>query len=446
MRSKKIILLGLCAITFLVSSKSHAAVCKVSTLPTATYTTIQEAINDTSCSTIRVKGGTYYENLTIDRNVVLEKQPSLTSTLVINGSTGTTSVVTITSGNVTLSNLTITGGSAGGISNTGSGDLVLNSVTVSSNTHTVGLTSAAGLYQAAGSLTITKSNFENNTNLSGVSALYVNGGDTVSISDTTFQGDDNGQAALYFDAVDSITITGSTIEETDSYYSSIEVKDYNSLTLEKTTVTGSPYMALYLDRGSEKGITQIESSTISDNDEAGLFYDNLTCHKGIQPKLTVKNSTFSGNGGGLFMRCDGSSGKLTGTQFAVSIESSTFVENDSAFYAYYEDPSMSLHNTIVAENTTNCGTTGGVSKVTSKGYNLDDDGSCASGSTDLSDAPDLESLADNGGSTETHMPQSTSPVIDAGDPSSCLTTDQRGAARPYGSACDIGAVEYGASI
>ena len=62
--------------------------------------------------------------------------------------------------------------------------------------------------------------------------------------------------------------------------------------------------------------------------------------------------------------------------------------------------------------------------------------------------PLLGPLADNGGMTQTHLPDSDSPVIDAGDPavpgsggSACLAIDQRGMARPMAGVCDIGAVE-----
>jgi hypothetical protein len=51
-------------------------------------------------------------------------------------------------------------------------------------------------------------------------------------------------------------------------------------------------------------------------------------------------------------------------------------------------------------------------------------------------------LADNGGPTLTFMPQAGSPAINAG--AGCPARDQRGASRPFGPACDIGAVEFGA--
>ena len=69
------------------------------------------------------------------------------------------------------------------------------------------------------------------------------------------------------------------------------------------------------------------------------------------------------------------------------------------------------------------------------------DGSCAGAS--VVDDVGLDSLTDNGGPTDTMLPQPGSPLVDAiaaGDPA-CGDVDQRGVARPVGPACDIGAVE-----
>jgi len=54
--------------------------------------------------------------------------------------------------------------------------------------------------------------------------------------------------------------------------------------------------------------------------------------------------------------------------------------------------------------------------------------------------PMLGALADNGGSTRTHLPLSGSPVLGRGACLANVTTDQRGAARPV-AGCDMGAVE-----
>jgi predicted outer membrane repeat protein len=58
----------------------------------------------------------------------------------------------------------------------------------------------------------------------------------------------------------------------------------------------------------------------------------------------------------------------------------------------------------------------------------------------------LGPLADNGGFTWTQLPFPGSPAIDAGYRPFCLEFDQRGAPRPFGAFCDVGAVEFGATV
>jgi hypothetical protein len=106
---------------------------------------------------------------------------------------------------------------------------------------------------------------------------------------------------------------------------------------------------------------------------------------------------------------------------------------------------VSLKNTIVAGgaavNGPNCAGT-----VTSAGHNLESTTPSQCGLTpaqgDLIGAnPLLASLQFNGGPTQTQRLLAGSPAINAGDNSGCPATDQRGVARPYGPACDIGAYE-----
>jgi hypothetical protein len=82
------------------------------------------------------------------------------------------------------------------------------------------------------------------------------------------------------------------------------------------------------------------------------------------------------------------------------------------------------------------------SGVQSAGHNIDSLDQCnfnAAGDK-VNTNPLLAALAENGGPTETQALTAGSPAIDAGD-AACPATDQRGVARPQGSACDIGAFE-----
>jgi CSLREA domain-containing protein len=60
--------------------------------------------------------------------------------------------------------------------------------------------------------------------------------------------------------------------------------------------------------------------------------------------------------------------------------------------------------------------------------------------------PRLGPLADNGGTTRTHLPLSDSPLINTANTTlvPCPATDQRGVARP--AACDVGAAEFGVDV
>jgi hypothetical protein len=56
--------------------------------------------------------------------------------------------------------------------------------------------------------------------------------------------------------------------------------------------------------------------------------------------------------------------------------------------------------------------------------------------------PMLLPLADNGGPTQTHALGAASPALNAGANLTGLAVDQRGFARVFGTAADIGSFEY----
>ncbi len=189
--------------------------------------------------------------------------------------------------------------------------------------------------------------------------------------------------------------------------------------------------------------------------------------------LYVTNSTIARNsaegvGGGLF-----AAGEL-------GIVNSTVLDNSAPVAgSVASGDGLTSFGSIIGP--TNTGSLGGqvppteincrVGAVESAGFNFTSDHSCGlAGSSDIEDAPDpeLAALADNGGAGETRMPAATSPVNDAIpietchptpfgysfegeqhlaafalDPLALVVADQRGAVRPSGQGCEIGAVEQG---
>src|SRR5437762_7335297 len=71
-----------------IPREAHAATCFV---PSGAYPTIQSAVNDPSCTTIKVAPGPYFEDVTINRPLTLLGPNSGTSW---NGARGSEAVVT----------------------------------------------------------------------------------------------------------------------------------------------------------------------------------------------------------------------------------------------------------------------------------------------------------------------------------------------------------------
>ena len=164
--------------------------------------------------------------------------------------------------------------------------------------------------------------------------------------------------------------------------------------------------------------------------------------------VTVTNSSFSGNiaanGGGLYAtRITATTGSL------VNLVNDTFSANSASalgggiFIDADNSAALSYSNTIIANSTVggDCYISGGTPSANLN--NLVEDGSCSAA---LSGDPKLDALADNGGATPTLALLFGSPAFDAGDDATCAASpvnnlDQRGATRPQGSHCDIGAFE-----
>jgi hypothetical protein len=154
--------------------------------------------------------------------------------------------------------------------------------------------------------------------------------------------------------------------------------------------------------------------------------------------VTVTNSTLSGNSGGGY---EGENGAV------LIIINSTVAGNDGYAIGAFAVATATLKGTLLSHGPSgqNCPP---FTAVTSQGYNLSDDNSCAAllnQTGDINNTPALLSAAglqNNGGPTQTIAPQFASPAVNAIPAANCfVTTDQRGVSRPQGLGCDIGAVE-----
>lgn len=374
-----------------------------------------------------------------------------------------------------LQDLTITGGfrngGGGGLAAGGPGPLVLSGVSVTGNTVDSGAIQAnaggGGIFSLA-SVTLNHSTVSNNTvtvhNSSGdgggggimmaSGALTLNdstvSGNTATVTpDSGSSVDNNGGGGLYLDGVQNLTVTRSLIQN-------------NTVTVTGTT----PFNTTPADGGG--GVYQfgtnflLRDSTVAGNTAhvpatgdknggGGIFDDGDTSQ--------YLNSTVAGNStDAVAASTTGGGGvQLDNVKGGVVLANMTITGN-SAPTARAGGVNNNLITTVDATNSIiagNTSLTGGANcdgPITSDGYNLFGDGSCAPPATGdvVTATPAVGGLADNGGPTPTEALSAGSPAINGGDPAGCtdllgtaMATDQRGVARPQpaGGRCDIGAYE-----
>jgi predicted outer membrane repeat protein len=183
------------------------------------------------------------------------------------------------------------------------------------------------------------------------------------------------------------------------------------------------------------GTATITGTTFSNNYTTG--FGGAIAHSGY---LHVTNSTFVGNTGGY--------GGAIGNDGTVVLDYVTMTGNNSTVYPgggiSSNGGSIQLHDTILAGNVSNASPSDYFNWVgydpVGTGTNFSTTQSTAGFTVVSMAALNLQPLAANGGLTQTMLPGTGSVAIDAA-PDCTVATDQRGVARPQGSACDVGAVE-----
>ncbi len=252
----------------------------------------------------------------------------------------------------------------------------------------------------------------------------------------------------------------------------------STVTLTNSTVSGNTACGTVVGLGGGVGtfkyntVLALNNSTVSGNAAygttaglgGGVFAWGDSSATLTNSTVTLTNSTVSGNsaavgsdpGTGAGDGGGGMATKYTSTTLNDSTVSSNSATHGGGILA--SSDTLSLFNTILAGNTAAI-PDGDLYAVSTSlvnasysllGTALDTSPYNASGNHNVfSDAPGLEPLNDNGGPTQTMLPDSTSPAIDQGsnalavDPEGHpLTTAQRGFPRKSGTTVDIGAVEY----
>ena len=190
--------------------------------------------------------------------------------------------------------------------------------------------------------------------------------------------------------------------------------------------SGSPASAVWT-----LGALQLENSTVSNNDGSGAAIHGHD--------VTLVNSTVSGNSG--FGAASGISIASTGSLVLIN---STVAHNEGApgigwMTSPGGPPSITLRNSIVANNGSSSRNCGDWLQFTHQGMNISSDSTCGVSPALIIGDPMLLGLADNGGPTPTEGFSHLSPALN-GAVNCSVAVDQRYVAR--GTSCDIGAFEF----
>ncbi len=267
-----------------------------------------------------------------------------------------------------------------------------------------------------------------------------------SLAPSNGQATEKGGGSIYNDGTMTLTngaLTGASAEFFRRGGKTIH-KIIGTMTLTNVTITGGSILAFGAGGILNDGTITLTNATVSENSgDIGGIENN--------GKATLTNVTFYANNG-VAIEND-SSGTMTLTNATISGNAAN--DTDVTHAAGIETlGKLNIANSIVAQNGSSRDVSG---FVNSFGNNLisEINGSFGWNAADLTGtifAPiraKLGAPAENGGPTETLLPLTGSPAINAGSnvliPHG-ITTDQRGLPRIFGSSVDIGAVEVQSRI
>lgn len=370
-----------------------------------------------------------------------------------------TGTITLTSGQLYIGDsvdiqgpgaatLTVSGNNASRVFYIYNSDALID-VTISGLTITQGTASfGAGVINFSENLTLDHDVITNNAG--GTGGGVATGGGTLNVLNTTISGNTaagTGGGIYFYDNASPSLIQDSVISGNQATGAGGGIYFYGpnyDVTIRRTTISGNTSGSrgggIYF-YDTDGGDILIDSSTISGNTAqfgGGIYFYN------VDDPVTITNTTVSGNtaafGGGIVFYGSGIA--------SFTINSSTIsgnTANTGGNLASYFN-AVTLNNTIIAD--------GIASKAPdlyggdfTLNYSLVETPGTATvivnpGSITGVD-PQLGPLQNNGGPTQTQLPATGSPAIDAGDPAFVPppSTDQRGFPRVAGARIDMGAVE-----
>lgn len=214
-------------------------------------------------------------------------------------------------------------------------------------------------------------------------------------------------------------ISGASVVATDPPHL-VQVDGGVRVTLADLTLTSSPGEAF---AAEVRGALRLENATVS-----GALGPAVVVENG--GALTTLNATVSDNADVGVVVMPGGQALLSSSTIAQNTQGGIYNDRGSV---------VRLRNSVVA-NSRNADASDCFAPVQAADASLDFDGTCHANATG---DPLLGPLTANGGPTGTRVPSPASPLVDSG--AGCPAEDQRHAARTVG-ACDIGAVEVGATI
>jgi CSLREA domain-containing protein len=354
-----------------------------------------------------------------------------------------------------------------------------------------GRASFGGAISSSGTLTIESSTFSGNWSAEEGGAIGARGG-TVTIRNSTFSGNsaDIMGGAIYSGG--ALIIENSTFSGNSARWGGGAIYSGGALTIENSTFSGNS--ARWGDGGaiSSGGALTIENSSFFSNSalgDGGAIHSRATLQA---VAVRALDNQAGADGGGLFVggtadirastfarnRSSRGAGVFSSQERRLVFVNVTFSENaataygggfygaarveiaDIVFCTFYANTagasgaaifdgggSTRVKNSLVIGSgaTSNCS-----GEFLSRGRNYSTDESCPGFTVAAPDALRLGPLADNGGPTETHALLSGSVAIDSAPDcdsrGGVVDSDQRGAPRPWGPACDVGAYEAGAPV